>query len=129
MTLFENIIEDRNSSAKINLKKKTILNTTLGECNRLSKTPTNQQVISIIKKMIESIRLITGDEDEIRILQKYIPQEFTESELTSVISAYIAENNFSEKKDMGKIMKHLSAIYPNQYDGKLASNIIQSILK
>lgn len=65
---------------------------------------------------------------EKEVLDSYLPKMLSENELAVVIDSIVSENNFSTMKDMGNVMKALKEKYPNQYDGKLASNLIRAKL-
>lgn len=129
--LKEKIIQDRlhylkNGDSKAN----TILSTVLGELDRLNtKEPSDEQVIKVIRKMIESNNLV-NDETAIyenTILQPYLPALWDEFRLACKINDIATLNGYTIK-DMGKIMKELSELIPGQYDGKLASETIKKLL-
>lgn len=113
-------------SAMINkdIVKRNILRVVIGEFNRIDKEVSDDKALSIIKKMI-----INANENknynEIEILNIYLPKQFTELELKTIITSIIDENNFI---NMGLVMKTLKDKYNGQYDGKLASNIVKKLL-
>lgn len=128
MTLKDKIVIDRNASIKNGVAlEKTLLGTLIGELDRKSKTPNDEETIAIVKKMVESCKQC-GAEDEAEILSRYLPTMLTEVELQTIISDYSSHNSLVHKKDMGKIMAHLKETYPGKYDGKLASQIVSKIL-
>lgn len=127
ITLQEEInIHLKNAILTSSTDVKSILRVLIGEFNRIGKTVTDEQVISIVKKMIENAKIIGGQEREIEILSTYLPKQLTEVQLSGIISALIFENNYTSK-DMGKVMASLKATYSGQYDGKLASTLIKDI--
>lgn len=115
----------KNAILTSNTEVKSILRVLIGEFNRIGKTVTDEQVISIVKKMIDNAKLV-GNEGEIEILNAYLPKQLDENQLAGIISALIFSNNYTIK-DMGKIMSELKNSYNGQYDGKLASNLIKEI--
>ena len=109
----------------------TLLSTIIGECEQISKNPSNQEIISIMQKMHKDNsttinECATAFPDKVFDLQKendfismYLPKALTEQELTALIGAQIASG-----KRMPDIMKYLSSNYKGQYDGKEAVKII-----
>ena len=57
---------------------------------------------------------------EIDIINGFLPQALTESELRSIAKLL-------SDKSMGEYMKHLKEQFPNRYDGKIASAIFKEI--
>jgi uncharacterized protein YqeY len=62
---------------------------------------------------------------EMAYLQDYIKKQLTEAELTGIILALIEEGY----KTIGDIMKAMNTFYKGRFDGKIASGIINKILK
>lgn len=129
MNLIEKIINDRNLSFR-DLERKTILNTIIGECSRITKTPTDSQVLTVIKKMYDGNVEINSELSisENNILMEYMPKPLTIDELTHIIKNVINSNGYVSKKDMSKVMSYLSENYKGQYDGKESIKIISNIL-
>jgi uncharacterized protein YqeY len=124
----------RSAILKKESKKKLILSTLLGEIERSDsviendvKTHTDAQVISIIKKMIDS-NIITGTIDENIFLKIYLPEEISEEKLLDLIKSYITDNSLSGVKDTGKVMKYLKDNYTGTYDGSVAATLTKSLL-
>ena len=111
-------------------EKKNVLSTLVGELDRLSKDPTDEQVLKGIKKLIDSNTLVGNDASlsENKILEKYLPQLMSTDELTFVIEKIVKDNSYSGMKDMGKLMKTLSTEYASRYDGTVASGIVKKLL-
>lgn len=117
----------KNAMLTSNTDVKSVLRVLIGEFNRIGKKVTDEQVVSIVKKMVENAKIIGGNEREIEILSTYLPKQLTEDQLSAIITALIFNNNYTVK-DMGAIMGVLKQSYSGQYDGKLASSIIKSKL-
>jgi len=66
---------------------------------------------------------------EIAILKPYLPAMLEGAELEAAIRAAIAQAGASTKKDMGLVMKALQAAHGSSYDGKAASQLVQSLLQ
>lgn len=69
-----------------------------------------------------------AEQAEIEILKAYLPAMLEGAQLEAAIKAVIAEIGAHSKKDMGQVMKALQARHGNSYDGKAASQIVQSLL-
>ncbi len=67
------------------------------------------------------------EEQEIGVLQRYLPAAMDENDTRAAIAAVIAELKLTSKKDMGRLMKELKAKHPG-VDGKLASKIAGEVL-
>ena len=128
-TLKNRIVKDRIANFK-DINKRNTLGTLIGELDRKDKEPDDIIVIATIKKMIEGCKEVGTREkmDEIEIIRVYLPKELTEDELVNLIKEDIVKNNYLSVKDMGKIMKVFNHKLCGQYDGKLASNIVKSLL-
>jgi len=61
---------------------------------------------------------------EASIYKSYLPQLMSEEELTRVIGMFLQTEN---KPNVSNIMKYLKEKVPNQYDGKMASNLAKEI--
>tara|TARA_B100001173_G_C15514062_1_gene348490 strand:- start:17 stop:418 length:402 start_codon:yes stop_codon:yes gene_type:complete len=130
MTLIEQINIDFITAYKAKeMVKKDFLGVLKSEVSRETKVPSDDVVISKIKSMIKNAEATKSLTDyELNILSNYLPSQMTEDALKLVITTCISTNNYSEIKDMGKVMGWLKSNYNGKYDGKTASNIIKSIL-
>ena len=61
-------------------------------------------------------------------LQKYLPAQLSEAEVSAIVKAVIAETGATSKKDMGKVMKETMARTKGQADGKLVSRLVGAAL-
>jgi uncharacterized protein YqeY len=129
MTLKEQIQADKVFSQKYGIKVlNLLLSTVLGELDRKTKTPTDDETISVIKKMVENLKLC-NNEIEAEMLNKYLPNIMSDDELKNIIDKFCIENAITEKRQMGLVMKFLKENFNGQYDGKVASTVISNILK
>jgi uncharacterized protein YqeY len=72
--------------------------------------------------------LVDAETEELAILQGYLPQELSESEIEQALRSIAAEKGFSSAKDVGLAMKELMARYRGRVDGKRAQEIARRIL-
>lgn len=110
--LKQQIIDYRNQHKE----SRILLGTVLGELDRISKNPTNDDCIKVIKKMIESNKLINTTESlyENKLLEKFIPQQLTEEQIESIIR----REKFESIKEC---MSFFKEVYPTLYNGQLVS--------
>lgn len=72
--------------------------------------------------------LAEKEEAELRILQEFLPAQLSEEELLALIDAAIAEVGASSPRDMGKVMKIVSARTRGRADGKRVSELVKERL-
>jgi uncharacterized protein YqeY len=65
---------------------------------------------------------------EASIIEKYLPQQMDETELTEMIRQIIAETKATSIKDMGKVMGIASKNLAGKADNKLVSEIVKKLL-
>ena len=85
---------------------------------------TDDHAIKIIRKMSETAKEL-GNDGEVEILDKYLPQMFSESHITLAVNEIIQQNGYSGMKDMGKVMAEIKS---PSIDGKIASKIVKEML-
>lgn len=68
------------------------------------------------------------EEEEIAVIEKYLPQQLSEEELTPIIQEIIGKTGASSMKDMGKVMGMASGQLAGQADGKTISAIVKKLL-
>ena len=130
MNLIETINADFMTAYKEkNMEKKDFLGVLKTEVTKESKTPDDMYVIGKIKSMIKNAEATNSlSENELEILNGYLPKQLTEDEIKTFISNIITDNGFSGSKDMGKVMGLLKEGFDGQYDGKMASQLVKTLL-
>ena len=112
--------------------KKNLLGCVIAEASKKDKTPSDETVISFVKKFIDNakfnIEKAVADEmkvklaqEEIKILEEYLPRQISKEELINIFTFCCTDMNVGQK------MKYLKDTYPGMYDGKLASDIAKSM--
>jgi uncharacterized protein YqeY len=113
---------------------KTLLRVVLGEIATESKKPeinrdlTDSEITAIINKMKKNA-IEMNNEDEVKILDRYLPTMLEPKQLETLVLGIINKNGFDGMKDMGKVMGILKSQYGGSYDGKLASQIVKDKLQ
>lgn len=92
---------------------------------------------SMIKQRNESIKLYNEgnrpdlaqkEQAEIAVIEKFLPKQLNEAEMSEVIKGIITQTGAQSVKDMGKVMGTLRSQYAGQMDFGKASEIIKSLL-
>lgn len=100
---------------------KTLINTIIGEMDRISKDPSEEQIIKVLNKMYKSNEEVTQTEEIIKeqeFLNSLLPKMMSTEELSSIVGSL----NF---KSIGEYMKYFKDSYSGKYDGKELSKIIR----
>jgi uncharacterized protein YqeY len=72
--------------------------------------------------------LAAKEQSEIAIIEAYLPKAMDENAAREAVRAIAAELGVTSKKDMGKVMKEVTARFKGQIEGKLASKLAGEIL-
>ena len=101
----------------------------------------DDEVLSIINKQVKLRKdalvdfekagredLINEYNEEIEILNKYLPKELTKEEVDKILDEAFALINPQGLSDMGKIMKEVSPKLKNRYDMSKVSSLIRERL-
>ena len=91
-------------------------------------------LINLIKQRKDSIEqfqkakrddLIKNEQNEIEIINKYLPQQKTQEETEKIINEIITTNNLESIKDMGRLM----SIIKNDFAGEVDMGLVGKIAK
>jgi uncharacterized protein YqeY len=128
--LINKINEDFKSAFKARkMEEKDFLGVLKVEVTKETKEPSDDKVVATIQSMIKNGKKsdsITSDEME--ILERYLPQMMSDSDLEGRIGIYISAEKISGMQNMGKVMGWLKENYSGQYDGKKASDLVKKSL-
>jgi uncharacterized protein YqeY len=72
--------------------------------------------------------LAKKEEEELVVIEKYLPKQMDESELKEAIAAIIASTGASSPADMGKVMGVASKQLAGKADGKAISTLVKELL-
>ena len=72
--------------------------------------------------------LVAQAEQEIAILQKYLPAALGDDELKAIVTEMIAQAGATSPKDMGKVMPLVMAKTKGRADGKKISAMVRELL-
>ena len=65
---------------------------------------------------------------QLSVIEKYLPAQMSEEEITKVISAVIAQTGATSIKDMGKVMGMASKQLAGKADNKIISELVKKLL-
>ena len=94
-------------------------------------------LISLIKQRKDSIEqfqkakrddLIKNEENEIEVINQYLPKQKSEQETETIVDNLIKMHNLENLKDMGKLMGFVKKDYPGEVDMGVVGKIAKSKL-
>ena len=100
------------------------------------------EVLGVVRKLVkqrkESIEQFTGagrqdladkEAAELKILETYMPAQMSREDIEKVVTAVIPETGASTIKDMGTVMKAVTAKTAGAADNKIVSELIKAKLQ
>ena len=72
--------------------------------------------------------LAQKEQEEIEVIEKFLPKQLDESELRSIISQIVNDSGASTPADMGKVMGLANKQLAGKADGKTIAGIVKEIL-
>ena len=102
---------------------------------------TDDDVMRILQKQVKQRRdsvsefakggrtdLIAKEEEEIAVLEKYLPQQMSEAEVRAHAEKVIAELGVTDMKGLGPVMKRMTADLRGLADGQLVNRVVRELL-
>ena len=121
---------DKAATGTLRLIQSAIKNRDI-ELRTSDKAPDDDQLVTeVLQKMIKQRResadlyrkggrdeLASTEEAEVRVIERFLPQQMSDDEANAAIRAIVAETGASSMKDMGRVMalvkqRHASSIEP-----------------
>ena len=150
MTLIQTIKADQLIARKARkVVEAASLTTLIGEAEAVGKNngnrePTDQEVVSMLKKFIKNaheVNRIAGDyrdsarcdeaSAEIELFEAYLPQQLSEAQLAPIIKEIIELRSVGVPgvlPKMGAVVADLKVAHEGQYDGAMAARLIKEAL-
>jgi uncharacterized protein YqeY len=72
--------------------------------------------------------LAQKEQEEIEVIEKFLPKQLSGEELKAIIAAIIAETGASSPADMGKVMGVATKQLAGKADGKAISAVVKELL-
>lgn len=97
----------------------------------------SQLVMKLAKQRKESIEifekqgradLAQTEREELEVLNKFLPKQMTEEELTPLIQKIISDLGVTDAKEMGKVMGAANKEFAGKADGGTISKIVKQLL-
>lgn len=101
----------------------------------------DQAVIGVLSSLVKQRResaqvyresnradLAEKEERELAVIQEFLPQQLSEEEIKTLIEAAVAETGAVSARDMGKVMKIVSAKTVGRADGRMVSELVKARL-
>jgi uncharacterized protein len=72
--------------------------------------------------------LATKEKEELGVIQRFLPTQMSEAEITAAIKQIIADTGANSAADLGKVMGVASKQLAGKADGKAISGIVKALL-
>lgn len=105
-----------------------------GELKEEDETKLLQKLVKQRRDSLEIFRkqnrddLAQKEEEEISVIEKFLPKQMTAEELKSELSVIISQTGASSPADMGKVMAAASKQLAGKADGKAISAAVKELL-
>lgn len=119
----------------LRMAKAALMNREVERGRALDEAESLQVISSLIKQRRDSIEqfqkggreeLARKEADEIAVLEQYLPPPIDPAQLEAAVDAAVQETGATSPKDMGKVMKVLTAKFAGaQVDGKALSELVR----
>jgi len=129
--------KEKEKRYKLSKEKPELKETELAKESQL----TDEEVIEVISLEVKKRKeaslefekgerqdLVEKEKKEIEILQKYLPEQFTEEEIKKLAKEAIEKIGAEEPKDMGKVMAELMPKVKGRAEGATVSRIVKELL-
>jgi uncharacterized protein YqeY len=73
--------------------------------------------------------LASKEEQELALIQTYLPAQMSDAELRAIVEAVVAESGAAGPRDMGKVMPKVLAQTKDRADGKKVAGLVSALLK
>lgn len=72
--------------------------------------------------------LAIKEKEELEVIQRFLPEQMNEEEITVAVKKIIADTGASSAADMGKVMGAASKMLAGKADGKIISGIVKNLI-
>jgi uncharacterized protein YqeY len=73
--------------------------------------------------------LAAKEEQELALIQTYLPEQMSDADMRAIVEAVIAETGAAGPRDMGKVMPKVLAQTKDRADGKKVAGLVSALLK
>lgn len=102
---------------------------------------TDEDIVTVVQRELKQRRnsieefkkgnrddLVMETEEEIAVLENYLPKQLSDEELEALVRQVVTEVNASSPKEMGKVMGKLMPLVKGKADGTRVQAIVKSVL-
>lgn len=72
--------------------------------------------------------LVDAEQQQLEIIESYLPAQMTEEEARAIVQAVIAESGATSARDLGKVMGPLMQRLGGRFDGRRANELVRELL-
>ncbi len=132
-------IRERNETAKDALRM--LLTALKVKEKELKRQPVETEIHQVISNLVKQRRdsseqfrtggredLAAKEEDEIRVLETFLPPQLSSEELQKLVEDAVAKSGATSMKDMGRVMKLLMPEIAGRADGKVVNDLVRQKL-
>ncbi|UMZ73081.1 GatB/YqeY domain-containing protein [Natranaerofaba carboxydovora] len=127
-------MKEKNKSklSVIRMLRSEIHNKEINKGNELTEDEINELIFKEVKKLKDSLvdyensnrdDLVKALENEIAVLEEYLPDKLSEEEIRKIIDEAIDKTGAKTKNDIGKLMKEVMPKVKGKAEGKLVNRI------
>lgn len=135
----KNAMKEKDETRKnaVQMVRAAILQVEKDNATALDDNQITQIIAKEVKKRKDSLAdfekanrqdLIDQINEEIEVLEGYLPKQLTDEELEEIVSKIVTEVGATNIKDMGKVMKEAKAQIGARADGKRINEMVKKIL-
>ena len=129
-------IREKNDTAKDALRM--LLTSLKVKEKEIKRRPEEAEILQVIGNLVKQRRdsadqfragereeLAAKEEDEIRVLENFLPPQLSTEELEKMVDKAVAESGAVSIKDMGRVMKLLMPELGGRADGKVVNELVR----
>lgn len=126
--------KDKERLSVIRMARAAIKNVEIDKRKDLDDNEVVEVIAREVKQRRDSIReyekagkddIVTGLQREIKVLEKYLPEQLTEEEIAKLVDDVVKEIGGDDMSDMGKIMGAIMPRVKGRADGRIVNKIVQ----
>jgi uncharacterized protein YqeY len=114
-----------------------VAKTEKGASGELTDDAAMKMLQKLVKQRKESVEiylqqnradLAKGEQEEIAVLEKYLPKQLDEAQVRAELATLIAQSGASSAADMGKVMGMASKHFAGKADNRMVSALVKEML-
>ncbi|MBS1589883.1 MAG: GatB/YqeY domain-containing protein [Bacteroidetes bacterium] len=119
------------------IKAAILIENTSGKSKEMTEADETKMLQKMAKQRRDSLEIFTQqnredlavkEREELAIIERFLPKQMSETELTAAVKKLIAEVGASSPSDMGKVMGVASKQLAGKAEGKAISEMVKKLL-